>query len=121
MVRGREHVLCSVRQACHVYVTNDDGATYERLTAAANVNGGYDFTATLTAESKIVVRLAGDTDGDGVVGANDTALAKAIFLDAAYEADALTRAMADANGDGRITVSDITLMKRILLGYVPHW
>ncbi len=118
---GENTFTVTCDKPCRVFVSSDGGATYERLTATANANGGYDFTANLTAESEIVVRLAGDISGNGVLAANDYSTAKKILLDANYYNEPLTRALLDTNGDGRILVNDITLIRRILLGYTVAW
>ncbi len=118
---GENTFSVSCDKPCRVFVSNDGGDSYDRLTATANSSGGYDFTATLTSESKIVVILVGDVDGDGTIELADYALAREIFLDSTYEADVLTKIMTDSNESGKITVSDITMIRRILLGYVPKW
>ncbi len=120
-IEGENTFSVSCDKPCRVFVTNDGGDTYDRLTATANSSGGYDFTATLTSESKIVVILVGDVDGNGTIELADYALAREIFLDSTYEADVLMKIMTDSDESGKTTVSDITFIKRILLGYVTTW
>ena len=107
--------------ACRVFVSHDGGLTYTRLTATENVNGGYDFTTELTAESTIVVRLYGDINGNGRIAPNDYTLAKNIYLDSTYETAVLNKMLLDYNGDGRITVDEITLVRRAALGQGIAW
>ena len=107
------NVTCD--SVCRVYVSQDGGVTYERLTATANANGGYDFTVTLTAETKIAIRLFSDLNGDGRISSTDLNMLKRI-LKGTYSPDEVARKLSDMNGDGRISSTDLNMLKRILKG-----
>lgn len=107
-------------KACVVAYTTDDGVTYNRLTATANSESGYDFVVPDYSEDmKFVVGLSGDADGDGSVGTSDyTAIARSLLLpeNGRYQAlSAVNSVFADADGDGTVGTSDYTAIARSLL------
>lgn len=114
-VEGENTFTVSCDNVCYVFVSNDGGTTYERIAATANANGGYDFTADLTAESKIVVRLFGDLNGNGALQPNDVTMLKRI-IKGTYSADGIATALADLNGNGALQPNDVTMLKRIIKG-----
>lgn len=113
-VEGENTFNVTCNEEFSVFVSNDGGATYERLTAEFNAKSGYDFTVNLADDAGIVVRLYGDVNGDDSITEEDYTLAKCLFLDSAYESDAINRAMVDDNADGTITVDELTLIRRII-------
>ena len=68
---GENTFTVSAPVACTVAVSHDGGATYTVLSAAANADGSYSFTADLTAASSITVVVKGDADNDGVLSMAD--------------------------------------------------
>lgn len=107
------YVSCD--KVCRVFVTNDGGATYTRLTATSTTSG-YRFRTTLTEESQIVIRLYGDLDGDGIIRVDDYTLARRLYLDKNFATPAINKAVVDNNSDGTITSGELNLIKRVFLG-----
>ncbi len=113
-VEGENTFTVAADVACVVAVSNDGGVTYTRLTATA-VEGGYAFTADLTADSQIAVVVAGDANGDGKITNADAGLIKAVVLKL-ETADALMLLTMDVNNSGTITNADTGLLIAVALG-----
>ncbi len=102
--------------ACAVVVSYDGGQTYTRLTATANTDGSYRFTAAnVTAETIVAAIPMGDANGDGKITNADITRMKAANL-GKLSFDSLYTILTDVNGDGKITNADITRMKAVNLG-----
>lgn len=119
-IEGENTFNVSCDNVCYVFVSNDSGATYERLIATANEGGGYDFTAELTAESKIVVRIFGDLNGNGALAANDVLRLKQV-IKGKYTLDVIGEMMSDINGNGALAANDVLRLKQILKGKYGTW
>lgn len=106
-------VTCA--DACVVAVSNDNGATYTRLTAT-KADGTYSFTAEhVTADTKIAIIKVGDANGDGECDAADIGRIKGYRLGNAT-LSALELLAADANGDGECDAADMGRIKGFTLG-----
>lgn len=112
--------VCS-SNACVVMISNDNGVTYTVLKASSlKADNTYSFTAeNMTANSKIVVAIKGDANGDGKLTVADRVALNRSLLDANNDAyialDAVTKCACDLNGDGKITVVDRIALNRALL------
>ena len=107
------YVKCD--KVCRVFITDDGGVTYTRLTAA-NTTSGYRFKTTLTENSQIIIRFYGDVDGDGKIMVNDYTLARRLYLDSNFDTSALNKLAADNNKDGTVAIGELNLIKRVFLG-----
>ena len=106
--------------ACVVLWTDDNGATYTKLTATENPAGGYDFGLTnVPANAVIKIAIKGDVNGDGQVTATDKATLNRSLLSASkaayHELNLLQKMIIDLNGDGQISATDKALLNRSLL------
>jgi hypothetical protein len=113
-------------KACVVAYTKDNGATYNRLTAIANSEGGYDFVVpeTYTDTMKFAVAVKGDSDGDGDIDALDLSL----FVDASngdYSSSiynsALTSLIGDTDTDNDLDAIDLSMLVDASNGIVLNW
>ncbi len=104
-------VSCAV--PCYVAVS-EDGVTYTRL-EATQTQDGYAFTAEhITAQTRIAVVVAGDTNGSGSFDSNDLLKLRAATLNKTT-LDALGFLAADQNGDGQVDVLDLLRLKAVTL------
>lgn len=100
---------------CIAMLSNDGGVTYTRLTAT-KISGGYSFTAeNMTADSQIVVRVAGDVNGDGIFSNSDITKLRAAYA-GKITMDAIQNICSDVNGDGNFTNADITKLQAAYAG-----
>ena len=115
-VEGRNTFTVSGSNACIVAVKDANG-TYSRVVATAEeTDGVYSFTVEdITADTELVVAVAGDVNGDGQVNASDVTMARAASL-GNVTLDNLSAMLVDANGDGNINAADATLLRAVSLG-----
>ncbi len=111
---GTNTFTVTADRPCVVAVTHD-GQTYTRLTAVQSV-GTHTFTAEgMTADSSIVVTVAGDVNGDGKLTTAD-----ALRLQSAYSQKvSLTRVQtlaADLDHSGDLTIADAVKLIAVQLG-----
>ena len=116
-VEGANTFLVSCDDACYVAVSNDNGATYTCLAAAATeTDGTYSFTAeNITEDSIVAIIKVGDANGDGSCDASDMGRIKGYTLGNA-DLNALELLAADANGDGECDAADMGKIKGFTLG-----
>ncbi len=99
--------------ACKVGYFN--GEKYIAITAVANGDGSYSFTAP-EGVTEVLLVVKGDVNGDGNVKQNDASMAKSIFLGTyRVEPTAAQIFAADASGDGNIKQNDATMIKSVFL------
>lgn len=118
---GSNTFTVSAEDACAVAVSNDGGQTYIRLQATTTeTENTYSFTVdNVSADTKIIVMLKGDANGDGKISVADRLILNRALMDEtepAYAALNTIGAVAcDMNGDGVITVVDRLALHRALL------
>lgn len=95
----------SCDKACVVGYTTD-GETYIPLTA-----GDDGYTVTLTEGMKIVVAIAGDVNGDGLIRVAD--VIAAAQLEASGECTSYQMLLADMTGDGNLRVADVIALAQL--------
>ena len=86
-----------------------DGTTYKAITATANGDGTYSFTAP-AGVTEVLLVVKGDVNGDGSISLADSTRTKAAY----NKKTTLTseaKFAADANGDNDITLADSTRIK----------
>ena len=92
--------------ACVVTYSTDDGQSYQKLSAANNSAGGYDYDLSGLAQGTVVyIAVKGDTNADGSLTAADAAAVTAIRI-GKVSGTALMKVIADINGDGNLTAAD---------------
>lgn len=101
--------------ACVVAYT-EDGKAYERLTATAveDEEGNvlyYEFTVTLTENTKIAVCLSGDVNNDGMTDATDAVLVLR-YSSNLYEFNSLQECVANVDIDTVTDATDAVLILR---------
>lgn len=83
-------------------------ATYGRATITATIEGTqYSGKMSIT-----VLGVKGDLDGDGIINANDAAIALDYLY---YGSNAVVNSVGDVNGDGVITQTDVDMIERYYL------
>ena len=114
---GTNTFMVSCDVACVVAISNDNGATYNRIAATATeTEGTYSFTAeNVTADTKIAVIKVGDANGDGSCDVTDMGRVKGYSL-GNVTLSALELLAADANGDGECDATDMGRIKGFTLG-----
>ena len=96
------------------------GGSYVAITATANGDGTYSFTAP-EGVTEVLLVVKGDVNGDAKINIADrTALSRSLLgkTNANYAAlsEAWQQFAADINGDGKINIADRTALSRSLLG-----
>jgi len=115
---GENTFSVKAESACAVVVSYDGGKTYTRLTATANTDGSYNFTAAnMTADTVVAVALRGDANGDGKITNADVTRMNAANL-GKITIDAFNTILNDVNGDGKFTNADVTRMNAANLGKI---
>lgn len=102
--------------ACVVAVKNEDG-TYTRINKnEESTEGTYSYTVqNVTADTEIIVAVAGDANGDGKVSNADITKMRAAYA-GKTELDELQKIIADVNGSNTITNADITKLRAVYAG-----
>ncbi|MBR5490621.1 MAG: dockerin type I repeat-containing protein, partial [Oscillospiraceae bacterium] len=94
--------------ACVVLVKTGD--SYKVLSATTDENSIHSFTATLDADSEIVVAMKGDIDGNGRLSATEVTQIKYAQLRKG-SLDTLQTHIADVDGNGRLSATEVTQIK----------
>ena len=110
-------VMCKL--ACMIVYTEDDGENYYRLSATPVKDEDdnvlyYTFDVTLTENTKIVIYIKGDIDGDGEIEGREVTQIKAVQLSdqtTQTRFSALQIMIADVDGDGKIEGREATQIK----------
>lgn len=115
-VEGTNTFTVAGDNACVVAVKNEDG-TYTRLNKnAESTEGIYNYTVeNVTADTEIVVAVAGDANGDGKVSNADITKLRAAYA-GKTKLDELQKIIADVNGSNTITNADITKLRAVYAG-----
>lgn len=102
------HVACDL--ACVVAYTTDGGESYTVLSAAANTNGGYDFTVDVAGDMTIAIAIKGDASLNGKIELNDAGLAKAVYM-SGLNLTGLNLLAIDFDNDGAIDLAEAGQVK----------
>ena len=100
--------------------TDDNGATYTKLTATENPAGGYNFDLTgVPANAVIKIAIKGDIDGNGQVNSLDASRIARSLLPEGYnllvKLDTLSQTLADIDGNDTVNLLDSSAISRSIL------
>ena len=106
--------------ACVVLWTDDNGATYTKLTATENPAGGYNFDLTgVPANAVIKIAIKGDIDGNGQVNSLDASRIARSLLPEGHnllvKLDTLSQTLADIDGNDTVNLLDSSAISRSIL------
>lgn len=90
-----------------------DGTAYKAITAVANGDGTYSFTAP-AGVTEVLLVVKGDVNGNGVIDNPDVTQAKATYLKR-RTLSAQAAFAADVTGDGALANPDVTQIKAVYL------
>ncbi len=107
---GENTFTVTSEKACVVLITNDSGATYTRLTASGTGNTRSFTAQNVTADSKIVITVAGDVNEDGVLSVADVTKIVAVQLEKT-QLTAQQSMIADTDNSGDLSVADVAKLK----------
>ena len=118
-VEGTNTFSVKADLACAVVVSYDGGQTYTRLSATANADGSYNFTAAnMTADTIVAVAVRGDSNGDGKQNAADLAVLRAVLLGKIAFPSTLQEIAGDGNSNNKVEAADLAVLRAALLGKI---
>lgn len=110
-------VACA--KACAVFYTTDNGATYTRLYAIANVGTNtYLFSVNISQAMTVIVAMKGDVNSDGLLDVQDVAMSNA-FVGGQITLTDLQQQIIDVDASGTVDTTDTNMISAAQRNITP--